>query len=69
MVRHNEFSVVAEDGTLLRIREALPVDPASNAPISYVLLNPTRAAAIELLSDGRYRDGKFYVPAATLSRR
>ena len=63
MVRYNEFTVVADDGAHLRIRETWPDDPASDGLPTYELLGPKADAVIERLPDGRYRvDGKVYVP-------
>ena len=61
MVRYNEFSLVADDGAHLRIRETWPDDPASDAPPTYELPDPARSAVVERLPDGRYQvDGKVY---------
>jgi hypothetical protein len=63
MIRYREFSVIAEDGAHLRIRETWPDDPASDAPPTYELLGPKADAVIERLPDGRYSvDGKVYAP-------
>lgn len=65
MVRYNEFSVIADDGAQLRIRQTFPDDPASDAPSTFEVLGP-RIGEVEPLPDGRYRvAGKVY----TLLRR